>query len=72
MEDNWLAKIAKTKHLRASKNVGARVGHRHHGRTGTLDEIRDMVLQEGEEEEEKETLYFEDFEVHRQMQGTEM
>jgi len=32
-------------------DLGAKVGYRHHRRTGTLDEIQDVILSEEEEEE---------------------
>jgi len=46
INDNWLAKIAKNGNQipTSLQNVDAKVGHRHHERTGTLDKIQDMVL----------------------------
>jgi len=49
MDDERLAKIARNGNqtslgdLDGLQNVGAKVGHRHHRRTGTLDKIQNMV-----------------------------
>jgi len=56
-DENRLGKIAKNGKADTSRplgrppTVGTRVGHQHHRRTSTLDEIQDTVLSEDEEEE---------------------
>jgi len=60
-DDNRLAKIAKEPNASRPperlvlQNVGAKAGHRHRRRTGALDKIQRMVLEEEEEEEEEES-----------------
>jgi len=36
------------------QNIDAKVGHQHCRRTGTLNEMQDIVVQENEDEEEEE------------------
>jgi len=47
MDDNWLAKIARngkpsTRPPGRLPNVGAKVGHQHRQKTGTLDKIQEI------------------------------
>jgi len=56
-DENRLGKTAKNgkadtfRPLGRPPTVDATVGHQHHRGTGTLDEIQDIILSEGEEEE---------------------
>jgi len=55
MDDKRLAKIAKndkSDHLDSLQNVGTKVEHEHNRRTGILDKIQNMVLEEKGKEEE--------------------
>jgi hypothetical protein len=57
-------------HLQATWTVSrwwTRVGHQHRGRTGTLDKIQDIVLQEEEEEIFPEILNLHDYDMYKRV-----